>query len=73
YKFKTGGLVMLRFLLGVVAGFAAKKYYDENKEQVDKKFKKIVEIVDNDSVKNSDKKCCENSDNNTIQAVEVVR
>ena len=29
--------------------------------------------VDNDSVKNSDKKCCENSDNNTIQAVEVVR
>lgn len=34
---------MLRFLLGVVAGFAAKKYYDENKEQVDKKFKKIVE------------------------------
>ena len=40
---------------------------------IDKKFKKIVEIVDNDSVKNSDKKCCENSDNNTIQAVEVVR
>ena len=37
---------MLRFLLGVVAGFAAKKYYDENKEQVDKKFKKIVEIVE---------------------------
>ena len=60
---------MLRFSLGVVAGFAAKKYYDENKEQVDKKFKKIVEIVDNDSVKNSDKKCCTNSDNNTRQKV----
>lgn len=56
---------MLRFFLGVIAGFAAKKYYDENKEQVDEKLKKIVEIVE----PNSDNK----KDNNTTQPVEVVR
>ncbi len=61
---------MFRFFLGVIAGFAAKKYYDENKEHVDVKLKNIVERVNTSSDKNCDNKCCKSSDNNEIQAVE---
>ena len=61
---------MFRFFLGVIAGFDAKKYYDENKEHVDVKLKNIVEMVNTSSDKNCDNKCCKSSDNNEIQAVE---
>ena len=61
---------MFRFFLGVIAGFSAKKYYDENKDQVDGKLKNIVEMVNTCFDKNCDNKCCKNSDNKEIQAVE---
>ena len=67
---------MLRFFLGVIAGFAAKKYYDENKMQVDEKLKKLIEPINinsnAESFNNNDKADSKNTDN-TTQPVEFVR
>ncbi|MCT7649153.1 hypothetical protein [Aliarcobacter butzleri] len=51
---------MFRFLLGVVTGFVAKKYYDENKEEVNQKIKKVINIIDTYSM--DDKKIVVNGD-----------
>lgn len=41
---------MVRFMFGVITGFVAKKYYDENKEQVDKNLKRIIKWIDIDDI-----------------------
>ena len=48
---------MFRF---VVTGFVAKKYYDENKEEVNQKIKKVINIIDTHSM--DDKKIVVNGD-----------